>query len=97
MQVRDPKAANGRKNVRSYKDLLVWQKRITLVKKTYELTQTFPETEKFGLVSHMRRAAVSIPSNIAEGQARHAEGVYSVPFAFRGVCCRIGNAGYSWC
>ena len=65
------KAANARKRVKSYKDLLVWQKGISLVKKIYRLTQRFPDTERFGLVSQMRRAAVSIPSNIAEGQARH--------------------------
>lgn len=65
------KATNARKSVKSYKDLLVWQKGISLVKKIYQLTQRFPVTERFGLVSQMRRAAVSIPSNIAEGQARH--------------------------
>ena len=65
------RAANGKIKVKSYKDLLVWQKGITLVKKVYQLTQTFPDAEKFGLTSQMRRAAVSIPSNIAEGQARH--------------------------
>jgi four helix bundle protein len=57
--------------VKSYKDLFVWQKSVTLAKKIYELTGTFPDTEKYGLASQMRRAAVSIPSNIAEGQARH--------------------------
>jgi four helix bundle protein len=56
---------------RGYKDLLVWQKGIALVKQVYALTRTFPDDEKFGLVAQMRRAAVSIPSNIAEGQARH--------------------------
>lgn len=55
----------------SYKDLLVWQKGIALVKETYSLTRGFPSDERFGLVTQMRRAAVSIPSNIAEGQARH--------------------------
>ncbi len=54
----------------SYKDLLVWQKGIALVKQVYRVTQRFPGEEKFGLVSQMRRAAVSIPSNLAEGQAR---------------------------
>ena len=54
----------------SYKDLIVWQKSIVLVREIYELTKTFPDEEKFGLVSQMRRAAVSVPSNIAEGQAR---------------------------
>ena len=55
----------------SYKDLVVWQKGIELAKMTYTLTAQFPNGEKFGLVAQMRRAAISIPSNIAEGQARH--------------------------
>ncbi len=71
MQTGDQKATNGKKSVKSYKDLLVWQKGISLVTKVYRLTQSFPDVERFGLVSQMRRAAVSIPSNIAEGQARH--------------------------
>ena len=65
-------AAGVKRSIKSYKDLLVWQKGIALVKKVYQLTQHFPEVEKFGLVSQMRRAAVSIPSNIAEGQCRRA-------------------------
>ena len=56
----------------SYKDLVVWQKALCLVKDVYHLTGAFPEGEKYGLVSQMRRAAVSIPSNIAEGQARRS-------------------------
>lgn len=55
--------------IKSYKDLLVWQNGIQLVKQVYALTQQFPGEEKFGLVSQMRRAAISVPSNIAEGQA----------------------------
>jgi hypothetical protein len=54
----------------SYKSLIVWQKSIRLVKEIYKLTSGFPNDERFGLVSQMRRAAVSIPSNVAEGQAR---------------------------
>ena len=61
---------------RSYKDLVVWQKGIALAKLTYELTKKFPSEEKFGLVAQMRRAAVSVPSNIAEGQARHTTGEF---------------------
>jgi len=60
----------------NYRDLVVWQKGIPLVKLVYELTRKFPSEEKFGLVSQMRRAAVSIPSNIAEGQARHTTGEF---------------------
>ncbi|HZR78729.1 MAG TPA: four helix bundle protein [Chthoniobacterales bacterium] len=55
----------------SYKDLLVWQKGIQAAKLIYNLTRNFPGEEKFGMISQMRRAAISIPSNIAEGQARH--------------------------
>jgi four helix bundle protein len=53
-----------------YRDLLVWQKGMVLAKEIYRITRAFPSDERFGLVSQMRRAAVSIPSNIAEGQAR---------------------------
>jgi len=60
-----------KRKVEGYKDLLVWQKGIQLAKEINRITQSFPNQEKFGLVSQMRRAAVSIPSNIAEGQARH--------------------------
>lgn len=60
----------------SYKDLIVWQKSIALAKIVYRLTQTFPSAEKFGLVAQMRRAVISIPSNIAEGQARHTTGEF---------------------
>ena len=53
-----------------FKELLVWQKGMELAELVYRLTQKFPSDERFGLVSQMRRAAVSVPSNIAEGQAR---------------------------
>ena len=61
---------------RGYKDLLVWQKGMLLVKGVYRLTLSFPSDEKFGLTSQMRRAAVSTPSNIAEGQARRSTGEF---------------------
>src|SRR4051794_29801089 len=64
------------KKTQSYKDLIVWQKSIALAKLVYQLTSKFPNEEKFGLVAQMRRAAVSIPSNIAEGQARHTTGEF---------------------
>ena len=57
----------------SHKDLKVWQKGIELVKSIYEITQLFPSNEQLGLVSQMRRAAVSIPSNIAEGCGRNSD------------------------
>lgn len=54
----------------SYKDLIVWQKAVDLVAEIYKVTDRFPDREKYGLSSQMRRAAVSIPSNIAEGRSR---------------------------
>lgn len=56
-----------------HKDLDVWKKGMDLVVKVYQITQLFPDTEKYGLTSQMRRAAVSIPSNIAEGAARKGD------------------------
>ena len=56
--------------VRNFRELTVWQKGIKLAKEIYALTSTFPSQESFGLVNQLRRAAVSVPSNIAEGQAR---------------------------
>ena len=55
---------------RHYKELQIWQKGMNLAKAIYELTARFPVEERFGLCSQMRHASVSIPSNIAEGQAR---------------------------
>src|SRR5213080_1697862 len=60
----------------NYKDLVVWQKGIALAEMVYRLTQSFPSAEKFGLIAQMRRAAVSVPSNLAEGQARHSTGEF---------------------
>ena len=56
--------------IHSYKDLIVWQKSMLLVTEVYAITESFPDTEKFGLVTQMRKSAVSIPSNIAEGRKR---------------------------
>lgn len=64
------------KKPQNNKDLVVWQKSIDLAKAIYQLTTKFPAEEKFGLVAQMRRAAISIPSNIAEGQARHTTGEF---------------------
>lgn len=55
---------------RSYRELTVWQRAMELAEAVYELTEQFPSAEQYGLTSQMRRAAVSIPSNIAEGRHR---------------------------
>ncbi|MBI5470421.1 four helix bundle protein [Candidatus Kaiserbacteria bacterium] len=55
---------------KSHKDLIVWQRAMSLVKAVYMLTEKFPSREIYGLASQMRRAAVSIPSNISEGRNR---------------------------
>lgn len=62
--------------IKSYKQLIVWQKSIQLVKNVYNLTEKFPSSEMFGLTSQMRRCAVSIPSNIAEGYGRKSKKEY---------------------
>ena len=62
--------------IQSYKDLIVWQKSIKLVKEIYFLTESFPKAEIFGITSQMRRSAVSIPSNIAEGYGRRSHKEY---------------------
>jgi len=56
--------------LKSYKELIVWQKSIELVKEIYKLTTEFPRSEIYGLSSQMQRAAISVPSNIAEGYSR---------------------------
>jgi four helix bundle protein len=58
---------------RAHKNLKVWQESILLVKIIYDITRLLPDDEKFGLISQMRRAAVSVPSNIAEGSARQSK------------------------
>lgn len=62
--------------VSSYQELIVWKKSVDLVEKIYRLTDRFPRSETYGLVSQMRRAAVSIPSNIAEGYRRNSQSEY---------------------
>ena len=56
--------------IQSYRDLVVWQKSVELSVEIYKITSKFPKDELYGLVSQMRRSAVSIPSNIAEGKNR---------------------------
>lgn len=62
--------ADGAMKAKSFRDLIVWQKAMTLTVTIYRLTRDFPREEQYGLISQMRRTAVSVPSNIAEGQGR---------------------------
>jgi len=62
--------------IRSFKDLIVWQRSMDLAVTIYRIRQKLPASEQFGLTSQLRRAAVSIPSNIAEGYGRQSTGNY---------------------
>jgi len=62
--------------VQSYQDLIVWQRGMDLTEEIYRLTETMPQTERYGLISQMQRASVSIPANIAEGWGRQSTGDY---------------------
>ncbi len=62
--------------INSYRNLIVWQKSVALVTDIYTLTKSFPQEEKFGIVSQLNRASVSIPSNIAEGWGRESSKNY---------------------
>ncbi|HEY3319507.1 MAG TPA: four helix bundle protein [Planctomycetota bacterium] len=62
--------------LQSYRDLLVWQKAMDLVVSIYTLSRSFPNDERFGLTSQIRRASISVPSNIAEGYGRSHRGEY---------------------
>jgi four helix bundle protein len=62
--------------MRNFKNLEVWKNGIQIVKQVYKLSQSFPAEEKFGLISQITRASVSIPSNIAEGCSRNSEIVF---------------------
>ncbi|NUQ11276.1 MAG: four helix bundle protein [Gemmatimonadaceae bacterium] len=60
--------------VRSYRDLIVWQKAMTLARSVYELTTALPASERYGIAQQLRRGAVSVPANIAEGHGRMLNG-----------------------
>lgn len=62
--------------IKSYRDLLVWQKSMQLVVEVYEITKDLPQDEKFGITAQIRKAVVSVPSNIAEGWGRKSLGSY---------------------
>jgi four helix bundle protein len=74
--------------MQSYRDLLVWQKSMDLVIATYKVTQRFPKSEMYGLANQMQRAAVSIPSNIAEGHGLKQTRAYlrHLAIAFGSLC-----------
>ncbi|PXV59204.1 four helix bundle protein [Dyella jiangningensis] len=61
---------------RPHEDLTVWQRAMVLVEQVYACSSTFPDSERFGLTAQMRRAAISVPSNIAEGAARRSTPEY---------------------
>ena len=63
-------------SIQSYRDLKVWQEGMNLVETCYRVTKTFPKEETYGMTSQIRRAAVSIPANIAEGYGRKSRGEY---------------------
>jgi four helix bundle protein len=63
-------------SIKSHRDLIVWQKAVDLVVSVYDKSNEFPNSEKFGLTSQLRRAASSVPANIAEGQGRRLRGEF---------------------
>jgi four helix bundle protein len=75
--------ATAQARIKSHRDLIAWQKGMELVVLIYQATATFPKHELYGLVSQLRRAAASIPANIAEGQGRRSKSEF---------CQFLGNA-----
>lgn len=63
--------------MKNYKELKIWQQGIEIVKEVFKLSEALPKTEKYGMISQMTRAAVSIPANIAEGSSRHSDKDYA--------------------
>jgi len=90
------------RKISSYRDLVVWQKSVELVTAVYAATSTFPRQEVFGLTSQLRRCAVSVPSNIAEGQGRATKGEFiqflshsrGSLFELETQVCIAGKLGY---
>ena len=76
--------------IKDYKELKIWQKGIEVTDRVYRVTRSFPQDELYGLTSQMRRAAVSIPSNIAEGFARqHRKEYIQFLFTALGSCAEL--------
>jgi four helix bundle protein len=71
-------------SIRSHRDLIAWQKAIQLVKRCYRISSQFPPDERFGLTQQLRRAAISVPSNIAEGKGRGTPAEFQ---RFLGIAC----------
>lgn len=96
------KKQNEESRIKNFRDLKIWQRAIKLVEKIYGITKKFPNTETFGLILQMKRASVSIPSNIAEGFARSSNKEYQrFLFISRGSCAELvtqliisSNLGY---
>lgn len=63
--------------MKTFRDLLIWKKAMEMIVNIYEVTKRFPDDEKYGLVSQIRRSSISIPSNIAEGYGRNSKGDFS--------------------
>ena len=76
--------------IQSFKDLIVWQKAMEMASMTYSLTKTLPKEELFSLTNQMRRAAISVPSNIAEGYGRNSQKEYLQFLAIaKGSLCEL--------
>ena len=78
--------------IKSYRDLIVWQKAMDLVEDVYKRTKRFPREELYGLTSQLRRAVVSVPSNIAERQGRNSTKEFLHHFSIAyGSLCEVGT------
>ena len=78
--------------IKSYKDLNIWKRSIGLVEEIYIITKNFPKEEMYGLISQLRRSAVSIPSNIAEGFTRlHNKEYRQFLYIFLGSCAELNT------
>jgi len=66
----------AQRSIKTYRDLQIWQKSMTLVTEVYKISKGFPKDEAYGLTSQIRRCAISIPSNIAEGYGRNSTNEY---------------------
>ncbi|HWA93783.1 MAG TPA: four helix bundle protein [Terracidiphilus sp.] len=84
----------GKQPAQSFRELIVWKKAIELAVLIYKATEDFPREEAYGLTSQMRRTAVSVPSNIAEGQGRLTTGEFKQFLGLQEV--RILNCRHSW-